>query len=146
MARLLGIDYGKKRIGLALSDPTGTICSPLDTLENKSMEKAARQIAQLAKEKQVDEFVLGLPLNMDGSEGPSAQAAKHLGKLLNKLSNLTVHMWDERLSTVEAERAMLEADMSRKKRARRIDKVAACMILKSFLDCRQDKNQSEDTL
>ena len=146
MTSVAGLDFGDKTIGVAISDRLRTVATPTDTIRRKKFTLDAEALLKLLTSREVSGIILGLPRNMDGSEGAAAQAARHLGKMLEELSNLTVHMWDERLSTVEAERAMLQADMSRKKRASRIDKVAAWMILKSFLDCRSDKNQADDTL
>jgi len=134
MARMLGIDYGKKRIGLALSDPTGVIASPLDVIENAGMQKSTRKLAELAADREIERFVVGLPLNMDGSEGPAARLVRTFAGKLGESSGLPVDLWDERLTTSAAERAMLQADLSRAKRAKRIDKLAAQAILQAYLD------------
>jgi len=144
LARILGIDFGSKRIGVALSDPTGTICSPLGVIQNQGLEKSARELVRLAREREAAEFVVGLPLNMNGSEGPSARAARRLAEKLEQFSSLPVHLWDERLTSAAAERAMIQGDLSRGKRAKRIDKVAAQMILQSFLQNRSRGGQSDE--
>lgn len=136
MARILGIDFGKKRIGVALSDPTGTLSSPLDVIDNQGLEASALKLTELARSREAGEFVVGLPLNMNASEGPSARAARRLAHKLEEISSLSVHLWDERLTSAAAERAMLQGNLSRSKRVKRIDKIAAQMILQSFLDAR----------
>lgn len=132
--RILGIDYGSKRVGLALSDPSGTISSPLKTLDNKGQHKAAEAIAEAARTSEAGRIVLGLPLKLDGSAGPAATTIRNFAGVLRQYTEIPVTLWDERLTTARAERAMLDTDMSRARRAKRIDKVAAQMILQSYLD------------
>jgi putative Holliday junction resolvase len=133
-ARLIGIDVGSKTLGLALSDVTRNIASGLVTLRRSKFAVDADHLLKLAMEHQVGGFVVGLPLNLDGSSGPRVQATRAFVRNLAKLSPLPVLLWDERLSTVAAERALLEGDVSRKRRAEVIDKVAATLILQGALD------------
>jgi putative holliday junction resolvase len=133
-ARLIGIDVGTKTLGLALSDVTRHIASGLVTLRRTKFTADARRLLELAGEHGVGGFVIGLPLNLDGSEGPRAQATRAFSRNIAKLTPLHILYWDERLSTVAAERALLEADTSRRRRAALIDKVAATLILQGALD------------
>jgi putative Holliday junction resolvase len=132
--RLIGIDAGTKTLGLALSDVTRTIASPLVVLQRKRFKEDAAELLRLAQEQGVAGFVLGLPTNLDGTTGPRVQATRAFAKNLNWLTPLPILLWDERLSTAEAERTLLEADASRKRRAAVIDKLAATIILQGALD------------
>lgn len=131
---LIGIDAGTKTLGLALSDITRLIASPLETIRRTRFTADAARLLALAETHKVAGFVLGLPANLDGSEGPRAQATRAFARNLNRLSPLPVLLWDERLSTVAAERMLLEADASRRRRAEVIDKLAAALILQGALD------------
>ena len=133
-ARLIGIDVGTKTLGLALSDVSRTIASGLVTLRRSKFAADAARLLELAAEHGAGGFVVGLPLNLDGSQGPRAQATRAFASNLSKLTVLPILFWDERLSTVEAERVLLEADASRRRRAQVIDKVAATLILQAALD------------
>jgi putative Holliday junction resolvase len=133
-ARLMGIDAGTKTLGLALSDVTRTIASPLTVLRRTKFKQDAAQLLALAAEHKIAGFVLGLPTSLDGTAGPRVQATRALARNLNALSELPILLWDERLSTAAAERTLLEADTSRKRRAEVIDKLAATIILQSALD------------
>jgi len=133
-ARLVGIDVGTKTLGLALSDATRSIASSLVTLRRSRLADDLHQLLALAEKHGVGGFVVGLPLNLDGSSGPRAQATRAFVRNLAKVTSLPVLYWDERLSTVAAERTLLEADLSRKRRAEVIDKVAATLILQGALD------------
>jgi putative Holliday junction resolvase len=132
--RLIGIDAGTKTLGLALSDVTRTIASPLVVLQRKRFKEDAAELLRLAQEHGVAGFVLGLPTNLDGTTGPRVQATRAFARNLNRLTPLPILLWDERLSTAEAERTLLEADASRKRRAAVIDKLAATIILQGALD------------
>jgi putative Holliday junction resolvase len=132
--RIMGLDVGSKTVGLALSDATRSIASALVTLRRTRLTDDLRQLLDLAVRHGVGGFVVGLPLNLDGSAGPRVQATRAFVRNLAKASPLPVAYWDERLSTVAAERALLEADMSRKRRAEVVDKVAATLILQGALD------------
>jgi putative Holliday junction resolvase len=131
---LIGIDAGTKTLGLALSDFTRLIASPLETIRRTKFTADAVRLLALAETHKVAGFVLGLPVNLDGSEGPRAQATRAFARNLNRLTALPVLLWDERLSTVAAERTLLEADASRRRRAEVIDKLAATLILQGALD------------
>lgn len=133
-ARLIGIDVGTKTLGLALSDVTRNIASGLVTLRRSRFSDDAEALLKLAAEHQVGGFVVGLPLNLDGSAGPRVQSTRAFARNLAKLTSIPIFLWDERLSTVAAERALLEADVTRKRRAAVIDKVAATLILQGALD------------
>ena len=133
-ARLIGIDLGTKTIGLALSDVTRTIATPLETIRRVKFTPDVGRLLAIAAEHQIAGLVLGLPVNMDGSEGPRAQATRAFARNVNKLSALPILLWDERLSTTAAERTLIEADTSRKRRAEVIDKMAAGIILQGALD------------
>ena len=132
--RLIGIDAGTKTFGLALSDVTRTIASGLETIERRKFADDMQRLFALAGEHKVTGLVLGFPRNLDGTEGPRAQATRALARNLNKLSPLPVLLWDERLTTAIAERMLIEADQTRKRRAEVIDKLAATLILQSALD------------
>lgn len=132
--RLIGIDAGTKTLGLALSDVMRTVASPLETLRRTKFTADAARLLRLAGEHRIAGFVLGLPINLDGTEGPRAQATRAFARNLNRLSALPVLLWDERLTTAEAERVLLAADTSRKRRAEVIDKMAATLILQGALD------------
>ncbi len=132
--KLMGLDLGTKTIGVAFSDIGLTISTARETLFRKKFTKDAEVLLEMAKKEDVFAIVLGLPLNMDGSEGPRAQSTRAFARNLIKLTDLPVVFQDERLSTYAAEQAMLEADMSRKKRSEKIDAVAAAVILQGALD------------
>lgn len=132
--RLIGIDAGTKTLGLALSDVGRMIASALETIRRTKFTPDAARLLALCAEHKVAGLVLGLPVNLDGSEGPRAQATKALARNLNKLTPLPILLWDERLTTAEAERMLIDADQTRKRRAEVIDKLAATIILQSALD------------
>ena len=138
MSRWLGIDYGKRRIGLALSDPGESIASPATTLEATGTAPGdARQVVQWASKNEIDAFVVGLPLNMDGSLGPQAQLSQNFADQLRRLGNLPVELWDERLSSFQADEIMQSAGLTPAKRKKFRDALAAQVILQSFLDARR---------
>lgn len=134
MRPLAGLDFGDKTIGVALSDRMHNIASPLETIRRKKFTQDAEALIALLTKNEVGGIVLGLPRNMDGSEGPRCQKTRAFARNLERLTDLPISYWDERLSTVAAERALLEADMSRAKRADVIDHVAAGFILQGALD------------
>ena len=133
-SRLMGLDLGTKTIGLALSDILQTIATPLQTIRREKFTTDIKILLQLAKEHDVFAFVIGMPFNLDGSEGPRAQATRAFARNLGQHTELPLVFWDERLSTVAVERTLLEADASRKRRAEVIDKMAAAYILQGALD------------
>jgi putative Holliday junction resolvase len=132
--RLLGLDLGSKRVGLALSDVTRTIASPLTTLIRRKFSLDAALLLRLADEHDVGGFVLGFPVNLDGSQGQSARSTRAFAANLARSTRRPILLWDERLTTVAAERVLLAADASRRRRAAVIDKVAATLILQGALD------------
>jgi putative holliday junction resolvase len=131
---LAGLDLGEKTIGVAVSDSRRSVATPLETIRRKKFGIDAARLLEIATARKVAGLVLGLPLNMDGSEGPRCQTTRAFARNLSGLSDLPITFWDERLSTVAAERALLEADTSRGRRAEVIDHVAAGFILQGFLD------------
>ncbi len=134
MAGLMGLDLGTKTIGVAVSDRMRTVASPLEVVRRRKFTLDAARLAEIAGGREIGGLVLGLPRNMDGSEGPRAQSARAFARNLQRIVDLPLVFWDERLSTVAAERALLEADASRPKRAAVIDQVAAAYILQGALD------------
>ncbi|MBZ0158854.1 MAG: Holliday junction resolvase RuvX [bacterium] len=143
MQRYLGIDFGTKRIGIAVSDGLGLTAQPLSTLEPSSEQEALGAIQELIDQYGVIEVVVGLPKNMDGSLGPAAEAALAFAKRLEEGGTAKVTMWDERLTSRAAERLLIEADLSRAKRKRRVDQMAAILILQGFLDrCHRQRESS----
>ena len=133
-ARLLGVDLGTKTIGLALSDVERRIATPLETLRRGKFTADAERIRAIAERFGVGGLVVGLPLNMDGSEGPRAQSTRAFARNLAPIVKRPIAFWDERLSTYAVTRALLEADASRARRAQVIDKMAAAYILQGLLD------------
>jgi putative Holliday junction resolvase len=134
MRALVGLDLGDKTIGVALSDRLGAVATPVETIRRRKFTLDADRLLQIALGREVCGIVLGLPRNMDGSEGPRCQSTRAFARNLSRLTELPIGFWDERLSTVAAERALLEADTSRRRRAEVIDHVAASYILQGALD------------
>lgn len=132
--RILGVDLGEKRIGLALSDPLGWTAQGLETLQVKSFEDAVKQVAAAAREKEADTIVLGLPYELNGSSGYQVRKTRKFGERLHKEINLPVVYLDERLSSRAAEAVLLQADLSRRRRRQLRDKLAAQIILQNYLD------------
>jgi putative holliday junction resolvase len=141
--RILGLDIGSKRIGVALSDELGFTAQGLDTLNCVNPTADVKRIAELADTHGVTEIVVGMPYNMNGTEGPQVEKVRDLISRLNGRVKAPVVEWDERLSTVAAERTLLEADMSRAKRQKVIDKLAAVIILQTYLDSKSFKGPWE---
>ena len=133
-SRLLGFDLGTKTIGLALSDVGRTLASPLETIQRSKFTREAERIAALATRYEVGGFVLGLPLNMDGSSGPRVQATLAFARNLVRVVPRPLAYWDERLSTAAVTRSLIEADASRARRAEVVDRMAAAYILQGALD------------
>ena len=131
---LAGLDLGNKTIGIAVSDAMLTVATPLETIRRRKFTLDAARILKIAEERALGGLVLGLPRNMDVSEGPRCQATRAFARNLERLTPLPITFWDERLSTVAAERALLEADTSRARRKEVIDHVAAGYILQGVLD------------
>jgi len=133
-ARLLGLDVGTKTIGLALSDVTRSIATPYHTVRRTKFTEDAKVIQEAVKEHQVGALVIGLPINLDGSEGPRAQSTRAFARNLAARIEVPMVFWDERLSTAAVERHLIEAGASRKRRAQVIDRMAAAYILQGALD------------
>jgi putative Holliday junction resolvase len=133
-ARLLGLDLGERTIGLALSDISRTIATPMETLRRGKFSADFKKIGAIVGEHNVGGLVLGLPLNMDGSEGPAVQSVRAFGRNFAARSAVPIAFCDERLSTVAVTRTLLDADTSRQRRARLVDKMAAAFVLQGALD------------
>jgi putative Holliday junction resolvase len=131
---LIGLDLGTKTIGVAVSDPDRRLAAGVETIRRKSFSVDAARLLTLAAERRVVGIVLGLPINMDGSEGPRAQSTRAFARNLGNRTDLPIALWDERLSTAAVERALIAADASRKRRAAVIDEHAAVYILQGALD------------
>ena len=136
MTPVLGIDLGTKRIGVALSDPTEILASPLGTVPARSSRADVAHLVALCTEHHVTGVVVGWPRNMDGTRGPAAERAEEFADRLRAATGLPVHLWDERLSTVAAERALIDAGARRRRRRDVRDRVAAVFFLQAFLDAR----------
>ncbi|SFH33212.1 putative holliday junction resolvase [Palleronia marisminoris] len=134
MRALMGLDFGTKTIGVAVSDRMRSVASGIETVRRKKFTQDAGRLVEIAEGREIGGIVMGLPRNMDGSEGPRAQSTRAFARNLSRLLDLPIGFWDERLSTVAAERALLEADTSRARRAEVVDQVAAAYILQGALD------------
>ncbi len=133
-APLIGLDLGSKTIGVAVSDRLRGIASPRETVKRTKFAADAERLLEIAKTEKAAGFVLGLPINMDGSQGPRVQSTNAFARNLSKLTDLPILLWDERLSTAAVERLLIEADRSRARRAKLVDKMAAAWILQGALD------------
>jgi putative Holliday junction resolvase len=134
MQALMGLDLGDKTIGVAVSDSFLSVATPLETVKRRKFGLDAARLLEIAEARRIGGIILGLPRNMDGSEGPRCQSTRAFARNMMRLTDLPIGFWDERLSTVAAEKALLEADTSRKRRAEVIDHVAASYILQGVLD------------
>jgi len=132
--RILGLDVGQKTIGVAISDPLGFTAQGLTTIRRTKKEQDIQEIKKFCDEYDVKVIVIGLPKNMNGTIGPSGEITMSFGKLIEEELNVEIKFWDERLTTVAAHKAMLEADLSRNKRKKIVDKVASTYILQGYLD------------
>jgi len=139
--RVIGLDIGERRIGVALSDPTATIASPLEVLVITDAESAYAAIARLVNHHQADEVVLGMPYSLSGVAGPAAENTRKFVNEISRRLQVRVVTWDERLSTVAAERSMRETGVKRRKRENLRDAIAAALILQSYLDSRHSRSQ-----
>ena len=138
--RAIGLDLGTKTIGVAVSDELGLTAQGLPTVPRRGPRKDLETLTRLATELGADRFVVGLPINMNGTEGPKADAVRVFGASLGEATGLRVEFQDERLTTAEANRTLLEADVSRKKRREVVDRLAACLILQGWLDAQPSSN------
>jgi putative Holliday junction resolvase len=133
----LGLDFGERRIGVAASDPLGVTAQPITVIERSSLSEDIARIREIATGRGTDRIVVGLPLNMDGSVGPQARRAKRFAGRLERELEIRVELWDERLSTVEAERSLIAAEKRRAARRGLRDAVAAALFLQSYLEARR---------
>jgi putative Holliday junction resolvase len=132
--RIMGLDVGVKRIGIAISDPMGWTAQGHSVLHRGQMKKDLESLARICAEFEIEEIVLGYPLNMNGTVGPQAEEIKEFGRVLDDYLHLPISYWDERLTTVSAQRHLIAADVSRQKRKEVVDKLAAVNILQTYLD------------
>ena len=142
--RLIGLDLGTKTIGIAISDLLRSIATPVETWKRTKFTIDAEHLLQIAADENAGAFVLGLPVNMDGSEGPRAQSTRAFARNLAQKTDVPIAFWDERLSTSAVTRTLLEADSSRAKRAEVVDKMAAAYILQGALDRLKNLNNREN--
>ena len=145
--RILGLDFGSKTVGVAVSDPLGITAQPVEIVRRKSESKLRQTLArieELAKEYRAESFVLGLPKNMNNTEGERVEKTKAFGEMLERRTGLPVHYWDERLTTVAAEQILMESGVRRENRKAVIDKVAAGLILQGYLDCLKTKEDRQE--
>jgi len=134
--RVLAIDHGTKRIGLAISDQLGLIAQPLEFVLAEPFQQFLERLKQIIQEKQVELILIGMPRNMDGSYGPAALKVQEFTGVLKEAIAIPIQTWDERLTTAQANRFLIEADVRRKDRKGKVDKTAAAILLQSFLDAR----------
>lgn len=132
--RTMGLDVGSKTIGVAISDPLGLTAQGFEVIRRKGIEKDFARLSELINEKEVDTIIVGLPKNMDGSLGPQSDIVMEFISLLKERFDMPVEMWDERLTTVAAEKMLISADVTRARRKKVIDKMAAVLILQGYLD------------
>lgn len=145
--RVLGLDYGSKTVGVAISDPLGFTAQGLETIERpkeNKLRKTLARVEQIVEEYNVEKIVLGYPLNMNNTEGPRVEATREFQAMLEKRTGLQVELQDERLTTVSAERVLMEAGVRRENRKAVIDKIAAAMILQTWLDMQAIKTSFEE--
>ena len=135
--RILSIDYGQKRIGLAVSDPLGLTAQGIETIPNQNKKQVMSALLKVCKDFEVSQVVIGLPVNMNGTHGPKAMEIVNLVPVLEKELNLPVKTWDERLTSREADRSMIAGGLSRKRQKQNSDRVAATLILQVFLESRR---------
>ncbi|NMA95548.1 MAG: Holliday junction resolvase RuvX [Clostridiales bacterium] len=140
--RILALDVGDRHVGVAISDPLGIMANGLETFQRHSKKADIQKVKDFIDEYSPQRVVIGLPKNMDGSIGPQAKKVLEFGELIKRHTNQDIVYWDERLTTIAADRAMLEADLSRRKRKEIVDKIAAVFILQNYLD--YEKSRQED--
>ncbi|MCS7236504.1 MAG: Holliday junction resolvase RuvX [Armatimonadota bacterium] len=136
--RVLAVDYGSRRIGLAISDPTGTATEPLPNVQRRGDDQAAREVAELARRHGAQTIVVGLPLRLDGTEGPEAQAVRRFAGRVEQYCAVPVRLWDERLTSVQAERLLTAGGVRRERRRVLRDRLSAALLLRSFLEAHPD--------
>ena len=138
MERILALDVGEKHMGVAVSDELGLTAQPITIISRNGLDKDLKEIEKLLREYSIAEIIVGIPFNMDGTAGKSAERVFSFINFLRKRLKIPVKTWDERLTTVSSEKILLEADLSRKKRKKVIDKVAASFLLQNYLDNRRE--------
>ncbi|KPJ61667.1 MAG: hypothetical protein AMJ46_00905 [Latescibacteria bacterium DG_63] len=143
MGRVMGIDFGDKRLGIAISDPTATVAGNPSVLHVKDQQQAISEIAKIAEEEGIDEIVVGFPLSLSGVEGPQAGRVKEFASALSKACGITVALWDERFSTAEAERLLLPLAKKTRRQKEKRDLIAAVLILQSYLDRRTRRERGD---
>ncbi|MBO6140375.1 MAG: Holliday junction resolvase RuvX [Ruminococcus sp.] len=141
--KIMAVDYGDARTGLAVCDRTEFLASPIGTIEERNMQMLAMKVAHMAQQYEVGEIVVGLPLNMNGSFGPRAERCKQFADILNELTECSVNMWDERSTTVSAHNILNETNVRGKKRKAVVDTVAATIILEGYLEFRKNKKAAQ---
>jgi putative holliday junction resolvase len=142
--RLLGLDIGESRIGVAVSDPTGTVATPLTVLDSREVLHDPSQLARLVEEYEAAGLIVGLPLTMAGEEGPQAARIREHVDALSERLGIPVTLWDERLTTVQARRSLAEAGLDEREQRKMVDMVAASLILQSYLDARRGPDRPPD--
>jgi putative holliday junction resolvase len=142
--RLAALDLGEKTIGIAIGDPGHKVASPLTTIRRTKFTKDAAELLRIADERQIGGLIIGLPLNMDGTEGPRCQSVRQFATNLMQIRDLPIAFWDERMSTMAVTRGMIDADMTRAKRAKIVDQSAAAFILQGALDFLHRSGPSPD--
>jgi putative Holliday junction resolvase len=145
VTRVLGLDVGSKRIGIAISDPLGITAQGLKTLQRQNKRIDFEKLVQLAREHEVSEVVVGFPLRMSGAEGIQAEKMHRFADELRERLQLPVHLWDERLTSAEANRLLRETEMSIKRRGQVVDQMAAVLILQSWMEHRSHKERTSST-
>ncbi|SHH06916.1 Holliday junction resolvase RuvX [Tepidibacter thalassicus] len=138
MKRIMGLDVGDKTIGVAVSDLIGLTAQGIKTIRRQSIKKDLEELEKIIKEKEVDKIIVGLPKNMNGTLGPQGEKVMKFSEKLKQKTNLEIEFWDERLTTVAAQRSLIEADVSRKKRKKVVDMLAAVLILQGYLDMKRN--------
>jgi putative Holliday junction resolvase len=142
--RVLGVDYGQKRIGLALSDESGAIAQPLDYITGGGIAAVSREIARICAERRVGKIVVGVPLRLDGTKSEQTERTLVFIAELRRATTIPVAQWDERLTTAQAERVLLEGNVRRSDRKQKIDKLAAQIMLQSYLDATNPRPTEEE--
>jgi putative Holliday junction resolvase len=132
--RILAIDHGTKRMGIAVSDPSATVATPLEYIPAEPFKNFLVRLKELISEREIDLILVGMPRNMDGSYGPAAAKVKEFVAVLKETIPMPIKTWDERLTSAQANRFLLQADVSRKDRKEKVDKAAAAILLQSYLD------------
>jgi putative holliday junction resolvase len=143
MSRILGLDYGSKRLGFALSDPTEMLATPLRVVTYRSEQEALIETVRICKETGAERLVVGMPINMNGTHGPAAQYVDQFIRKLSKTLAIPIETWDERLSTKSATNVLIEAGASRKRRKEVVDKLAAQIFLQNYLDAKAFQHDEE---